>query len=61
MGIPEHRTCFLRTLYANQEATVRAAHGKMHWFQTGKQYLRAVYCHPAHITYMQSASGEMPG
>ena len=36
MGIPEHLTCFRRNLYANQEAAVRTAHGKMHWFQTGK-------------------------
>ena len=27
MGIPEHLTCFLRNLYAGQEATVRTGHG----------------------------------
>ena len=27
----------------------------------GKEYVKAVYCHPAYITYMQSASCEMPG
>ena len=26
-----------------------------------KQYIKAVYCHPAYLTYMQSASWEMPG
>ena len=25
----------------------------------GKEYLRAVYCHPAYLTYMQSTSFEM--
>jgi len=25
----------------------------------GKEYVRAVYCHPAYITYMQSTSCEM--
>ena len=36
MGIPDHLTCLLRTLYAGQEATVRTAHGKTDWFQIGK-------------------------
>ena len=27
----------------------------------GKEYVKAVYCHPAYLTYMQSASWEMPG
>ena len=36
MGIPDHLTCFLRNLYAGQEATVRTGHGKTDWFQIGK-------------------------
>ena len=35
MGIPDHLTCFLRNLYAGQEATVRTGHGTR-WFQIGK-------------------------
>ena len=27
----------------------------------GKEYIKAVYYHPAYLTYMQSASCEMPG
>ena len=27
----------------------------------GKEYVKAVYCHPAYLTYMQSSSCEMPG
>ena len=27
----------------------------------GKECMKAVYCHPAYLTYMQSASSEMPG
>ena len=42
MGIPDHLTCLLRNLYVGQEATVKTGHGK------------AVYCHPAYLTYMQS-------
>ena len=29
--------------------------------KAGKEYFKAVYCHPAYITYMQSTSWEMPG
>ena len=36
MGIPDHLTCFLRNLYAGQEATVRTEHGTTDWFQIGK-------------------------
>ena len=36
MGIPDHLTCLLRNLYADQEATVRTGHGTMNWFQIGK-------------------------
>ena len=36
MGIPNHLTCFLRNLYAGQEATVRTEHGTTDWFQMGK-------------------------
>ena len=43
MGLPDHLTCLL---YAGQEATVRTGHGTMDWFQTGKEYVKAVY-----ITY----------
>ena len=36
MGIPDHLTCLLRNLYADQEATVRPGHGMTDWFQTSK-------------------------
>ena len=32
MGIPDHLTCLLRTLYAGQEAIVRTGHGTTDWF-----------------------------
>jgi len=53
MGIPDHLTCLLKNLYA---ATVRTGHGATDWFQIGKEYVRATYCHPAYLTYMQSIS-----
>ena len=36
MGIPDHLSCLLRNLYADQEATVRTGHGTTDWFQIGK-------------------------
>ena len=36
MGITNHLTCLLRSLYAGQEATVRTGHGTTDWFQIGK-------------------------
>ena len=30
-------------------------------FKWGKEYVKAVYCHPAYLTSMQSTSCEMPG
>ena len=29
--------------------------------KSGKEYVKAVYCHPAYLTYMQSTSYEIPG
>ena len=51
MGIPDHLTCLLRNLYAGQEATVRTGHGTT-------EYVKAVCCHPAYVTSMQSTSSE---
>ena len=56
MGIPDHLTCLLRNLFAGQEATVRTGHGTTWLFQTGKEYGKAVYCHPAYLTSMQNIS-----
>ena len=30
-------------------------------FKSGKEYVKAVYCHPDYLTYMQSTSREMLG
>ena len=53
MEIPHHVTCLLRNLYARQEATEL----NMEWIgsKLGKeQYVKAVYCRPTQLTYMQS-------
>ena len=61
MRILDHLTCLLRNLYAGQEATVRTRHGKMDWLKIGKEIIKAVHCHTAYLSYMQSTSCEMPG
>ena len=61
MGIPDHLTCLLRNLYAGQETTVRPDMEQRTGSKLGKEYVKAVYCHPACLTYMQSTSCEMPG
>ena len=59
MGIPDHLTCFLRNLYVGQKAIVRTGHGTTDLFQLVKEYIKAVYCHPAYLSYMQSTSCKM--
>ena len=60
MGIPDHLICLLRNLYAGQEQLEldmeQQAGSKLE-----KEYVKAVYCHPAYLTSMQSTSYEMPG
>ena len=36
MGLPDHLTFLLRSLYAGQKATVRIGHGRTDWFQNRK-------------------------
>ena len=55
VGIPDHLTCLLRSLYAGQEATVRTGHGPTDWFQIGKGVRQGCILSPC-LTYMQSTS-----
>ena len=55
MGIPDHLTCLLRNPYAGQEATELDLEQQT-GSKSGKEYIKAVYCHPAYLTYMQSTS-----
>ena len=49
-----HLICLLRNLYVGQEATVRTLHGTTDGSKLGKEYKKAVYCHPVYLTSMQS-------
>ena len=46
MGIPDHLTCLLGYLYADQEATVRTRHGTVDWFQIGKRVYQGYILSP---------------
>ena len=46
---------FLGNLYAGQEETELDMEQQT-GFKSGKEYIKAVYCHPAYLTYMQSTS-----
>ena len=50
MGIPDHLTCLLRNLYADQEATVRTGHGTIDWFQIGKGVCQGCILSPSLFT-----------
>ena len=69
MWIQDHLTCLLRNLYAGQEASPEASMQvqleldmeQQTSSKPGKEYVKATYCHPAYLTYIQSTSYEMLG
>ena len=56
MGIPDHLTCLLRNLYAGQEQQLELDMEQQTGSKLEKEYIKAVYCHPAYLTSMQSTS-----
>ena len=61
MGISDHLICLLRNLYAGQKQQLELDMEQQTGSKWGKEYIKAVYCHPAYLTYMQSTSWEMLG
>ena len=61
MGMLDYLTCLVRNMYASQEATVRPYVEQRISSKFGKEEVKAVYCHPAYLTCIQSTSCEMPG
>ena len=55
MGVLDHLIYWLKNLYSGQEATEPDME---QWTgsKLGKEYIKAVYRHPAYLTYMQSTS-----
>ena len=61
MRISDHLTCLLKNVYAGQEATLRTLMEQQNDSKLGKKYVKAVYCHCAYLTYMQSILWETLG
>ena len=61
MGKPDHLTYLLKNLYAGQEQQLELNMDQQTCSKLGKEYVKAVYCHPAYLTHMQSTSCKMPG
>ena len=61
MGIPDHLTCLLRSLYKGEEATVRTGHGTTDWFQLGKGVRQGCILSPClfslHAEYIMRNAG----
>ena len=60
MRISDHLTYLLRNLYTGQETTVKTGMEQQTGYILGEEYVKAVYCHPAYLTSMQSTFCEMP-
>ena len=56
MGIPDHLTCLLRNLYAVKQQQLELDMEQQTGSKLGKEYVKAIYCHLAYLTYMQSTS-----
>ena len=56
MGIPDHLTCFLRICMQVKKEQLELDMEQLTCPKLGKEYVQAVYCHPAYLTYMQSTS-----
>ena len=42
-------------------STIRTGHGTKTGSKSGKEYVKAVHCHSAYLTYMQNTSCKIPG
>ena len=60
MGIPDHITCPLETCMQVKKQQVELDMKQQTGSKLGKEYIKAVYCHPAYLTYRQITSWEMP-
>ena len=60
MGIPDHLTCLLRICMQVKKQQLELDMEQHTDSKLGKEYVKAVCCHPAYLTYIQSASCEMP-
>ena len=60
MGIPDHLTRLWETCIQDKKQQLETDMEQQTGSKLGKAFVKPVYCHPAYLTYMQSASCEMP-
>ena len=60
MGIPDHLTASWEICMQVKKQQLTLDMEQQTGSKSGKEYIKAVYCHPAYLTYMQSTSLEMP-
>ena len=51
MGMPDHLTCLLRNLYADQEAIIRTGHGTTDWLKIGKEVCQGYILSPCSCNF----------
>ena len=61
MGISDYFTCLLKKPYAPQKEQLEMNMEQQTGSNLGKEYVKAIYCHPSYLTFMQSTSCEMQG
>ena len=61
MGIPDNLTCLLEICIQVKKQQLELDMEQQTGSRLGKEYIKAVYCHPVYLTYMQSTSCKLPG
>ena len=56
MGIPDHLTCLLRNVMQVRKQQLEMDKVQQTDYKQEMEYVKAVYCHPAYLTYMQNTS-----
>ena len=59
--ISDYLTCLLKICMQVKKQQLELDMEQQTGSKLGSEYIKAVYCHPAYLTSMQSTSGEMPG
>ena len=54
MGIPDHLICLLRNLLQVKKQQLEQDMEKWTGSKLGKEYVKAVYCHPDYLTYAEN-------
>ena len=60
VGIPDYLTCLREICMQVKKQQLEQDMEQLTGSKLGKEYIKAIYCHPAYLTHMQSTSFEMP-